>query len=799
MYKSMFKQCLLFAAAIVFSVATAAFCGIWTVTSTALEGTGSLDWAVRQTQEHSGADTVEFAIPLSDPGYKEVRGVWELRLYTPFVELTDDSTFIDGASQTRNIGDTNPGGHEFVLTGPYPYRGEVPAFTIRSAFNKISGFTINRFRAEHIYIAGETAHHNVIQGCYIGTDEDGMQEKSNKWNTGIQVREGAHHNLIGGRNAGERNILAGFWYEAVEFAAGAHHNRVIGNYIGVDKTGTGVIGVGWNEYYGTPYVEGVRIDSLYSAIYIRYDSYANEIGGVWPGEGNVICAAARSGVDIRNNNTDDNIIRGNYIGVGADGETVVPNNEYGIAMWLGDENGGPAGTIIGGTRPGAGNVISGNVSNGILVRGYCPDTVIRGNKIGTNAAGTRVISNGRNGIFIGAGFYQDFPQEVIIGPGNVIITSVPDSETDPFGSVRLEGPGTSYNTITGNYIGCNASGSISTAFNSGLVLLNGAHHNDIGPDNICAKNTKYGILMRSNGAVANTITRNAVYGNAQKAIRLEAGANGELAAPVILSAEGGYVTGFSLPNSTVELFSGGLGQAQQYLGSVLTDTNGNFFWNSNSQSGFVTATVTDAAGNTSELAAGRPLPVELVSFEVYAENSRIHLQWTTMAESNNFGFFVERNQPDGAFKEIGFVPGAGTSNTTQTYHFYDDMQEERVVYYRLRQQDFDGSRTYSRTVKLLLAQPAPFSLSPAWPNPFNHGTAVRFSVPHAVRVELAVYNIKGERVKELINHLYPAGEHRVQWDGRDDMGRRVGSGVYFFRMFGGQPSVSFYRKVFYLR
>ncbi|MBN1996568.1 T9SS type A sorting domain-containing protein [candidate division KSB1 bacterium] len=782
------------------SPSTPSFSRTWMVTSTSLEGEGSFDWAIRQAQLFKGADTVQFAIPLSDPGYKEARGIWELRLYTPFAQFTDDSTFIDGASQTRNIGNTNPDGHEFVLTGPFPYPGEVPAFYILSAYNKISGLCIHRFRAEHIFMTGENAHHNVIQNCYIGMDEDGMLGVPNKWNTGIHIREGSHHNLVGGRYPGEGNILGSFWYEAVECVRFTHHNRIIGNLIGVDKTGNGAIGVGWNEYQSTPYVKGKLIDSLYAAIYIRVGSYANEIGGVLPGEGNVICTAGRSGIEIRGRYCDDNMICGNFIGVGADGETVLPNNEFGIAVWLETEAAGPFGTIIGGTQPGAGNIISGNFGDGIRIRGNTQNTVIQGNKIGINAAGTRLIPNGHNGILMEPAIVRGFPNHNFIGPDNVIIASTPDLSTEQFAAVKMFGSGTSYNTITGNYIGCNPSASISTAFNSGVILLDGAHHNTIGPANVIAKNKKYGIYIHSSDAIANTITRNSIYGNSLKAIELAAGANANLPVPVILSAEGGNVRGFSLPNSTVELFTGDPVQARLFLGSVITETNGTFLWAGQLLEGFVTATVTDAAGNTSELASSRPVPVELSYFDVFMEKSRVHLQWTTNSESSNLGFYVERKLSGGRFKEIGFVPGAGTSSKPQTYHFYDVPPEEgQSVFYRLRQQDLDGMPLYSHEIGLELSLPDRFTLSPAWPNPFNNRTSIRFFVPQSARIDLSVYNIRGGQVRTLIRNFFQAGEHQIFWDGRDDLNHIVGSGVYFIRMTSGREKIDLSSKVFYLR
>jgi len=72
-----------------------------------------------------------------------------------------------------------------------------------------------------------------------------------------------------------------------------------------------------------------------------------------------------------------------------------------------------------------------------------------------------------------------------------------------------------------------------------------------------------------------------------------------------------------------------------------------------------------------------------------------------------------------------------------------------------------------------------------YPNPFNPSTVVVFSLAKQGFVEIDVFNIKGERVKRLVNGLYGVGKHRVVWDGADDMGRGVGSGVYFYRLRAG--------------
>ena len=78
--------------------------------------------------------------------------------------------------------------------------------------------------------------------------------------------------------------------------------------------------------------------------------------------------------------------------------------------------------------------------------------------------------------------------------------------------------------------------------------------------------------------------------------------------------------------------------------------------------------------------------------------------------------------------------------------------------------------------------PEVFELVQNFPNPFNPDTAIRFSLPAPEAVELAVYNVAGQRVATLVQGLRQAGVYTVQWDGRDDGGRRLASGVYLYRL-----------------
>jgi len=85
-----------------------------------------------------------------------------------------------------------------------------------------------------------------------------------------------------------------------------------------------------------------------------------------------------------------------------------------------------------------------------------------------------------------------------------------------------------------------------------------------------------------------------------------------------------------------------------------------------------------------------------------------------------------------------------------------------------------------------LELPDSYSLSQNYPNPFNPETRIDFSLKQPSRVELRVYNILGELVRTLVNERLPAGNTKVVWDGRDDFGRTVTSGVYLYKLTTGE-------------
>jgi hypothetical protein len=95
-----------------------------------------------------------------------------------------------------------------------------------------------------------------------------------------------------------------------------------------------------------------------------------------------------------------------------------------------------------------------------------------------------------------------------------------------------------------------------------------------------------------------------------------------------------------------------------------------------------------------------------------------------------------------------------------------------------------------RTIAVALAfdeptLPSEFALSQNYPNPFNPETNIEFSLPSTSEVNLSVYNVLGRRVRQLAGGVFPAGSHTVVWDGTDDYGRPVASGLYLYRLSAG--------------
>ncbi len=184
------------------------------------------------------------------------------------------------------------------------------------------------------------------------------------------------------------------------------------------------------------------------------------------------------------------------------------------------------------------------------------------------------------------------------------------------------------------------------------------------------------------------------------------------------------------------------------------------------------------------------LPVELVSFTATAHSINADLNWLTATEVNNFGFDVQRSavndqQSTTNWTKIGFVGGAGTSNSPKEYSFTDKNLSSGKYSYRLKQIDRDGKFEYSQSVEVNIGQtPREFALMQNYPNPFNPTTKIQYNLASAAQVSLKVYNILGDEVATLVKGNQEAGNYAVSLNANEGA-LVLPSGVYFYRLEAG--------------
>jgi len=178
--------------------------------------------------------------------------------------------------------------------------------------------------------------------------------------------------------------------------------------------------------------------------------------------------------------------------------------------------------------------------------------------------------------------------------------------------------------------------------------------------------------------------------------------------------------------------------------------------------------------------AGTALPVELTSFTYSVINKDVYLDWVTATETNNFGFEVEKKVPGNNWQKIGFVQGKGTTIEAQHYNFVDADLANGDYQYRLKQIDTDGNFEYSSILSVSVGGPATTRLEQNYPNPFNPTTNVIYSIQKEGFVQLEIYDLLGRTVKSLLSEIKSAGEYSLSWDGKNDQGELVASGIYYY-------------------
>ncbi len=440
----------------------------------------------------------------------------------------------------------------------------VDGFRILSGGSVIRSLIINRFLGDGIELTN--GGNNLIAGNWIGLNNNGTLDQGNTFN-GITVTN-SPNNTIGGLATVDRNVISGNNQNGV-FIQGlaATGNAVLGNYIGLNATG------------------GVAVANSLSGVLINH-APANTVGGTAAAARNVISGNSQSGVRIENTNAYANLVAGNYLGTSTNGITDLGNGNYGVLLFNARSN------TVGGVTAGHRNVIAGNNVAGVRIEGANATTnAVRGNFIGTTITGASALPNG--------------------GPGVHVLTSAAGNTIG--GAAAGEANVIAFNSVDGVWVQAGTN----NAIRANLIHSNGGLGIDVDLDGVLANDagdTDVGANQRQNHPLLTGATNSA--------------GGITIAGTMNSTASQAFTVDFyasSVPDAT------GSGEGEFYLGNTAVNTagDGNTTFQvtlpSVALGRWVTATATDANGNTSEFSPA-----------VRAESTLVPATFTVV-NTNDFG------------------------------------------------------------------------------------------------------------------------------------------------------------------
>jgi hypothetical protein len=599
----------------------------FTVTNTDDAGPGSLRQAILDNNATPGLNTIAFNI--DEGGLQTIRPGSALPTITNPVIL--DGTTEPGYAGTPLI----------ELTGDAAGRG-VNGLTITAGDSTVTGMAVNGFSGNGIFF--ETNGSNVVTADYIGTDVTGTEIVANGGD-GLGFLF-VSNNTIGGTSPGAGNLLSGNAGGGIHI--GGTDDVIQGNLIGTDITGTvalgnrvagivlenqhgstghdtvggtcpaarnlisgnigpGILDVGRGNliegnYIGTDPTGSSSLPNGRGGIYLQMNFGFDTIGGTCSGAGNLISGG------IAMNESGYNLVEGNFIGTDVTG-TQALGGGIGVAV-------GGGFNTIGGSAPGARNLISGNaVGVDLGGGGY---NVVQGNFIGTDVTGTQAVGNG-TGVVISDDAIYEMIGGLTPGAGNLISGNRGDG-------VRVQ---KNYNVVEGNRIGTDVTGTAPLGNGGNGVVITpdymvDGYHNTIGgtapgAGNIIAYNGGDGVQLAFGDD--NGVSRNSIFSSGNLGIELLPGVNFNQSFPALDSAvlgQGSITISGSLQSTpdtafTLEFFGNdvcnpsGYGEGQRFLGTatVTTDDSGavafsvTFILPGLNPGAYVSATATDPSNNTS--------------------------------------------------------------------------------------------------------------------------------------------------------------------------------------------------------
>jgi len=445
------------------------------------------------------------------------------------IDASNAGVVLDGSRMSEGIGITICGSKCTVM-GLQMYHFPFIALKSGGLYNQIGG---NRNIGEgptgqgNVFSANYTGLQmtqtgSVVIGNIIGLDPTGTKAMPN--------RNGAHISgygiTIGSVNSGENNVISGNTHS--NLTTWGNTTRIIGNYLGVDITGTKAI-------QSTDYVIDMIIES---------GAKNCVVGGTTPEERNII-SGAQIGVVFSDSNTYQCSVIGNYIGTDVTGTKALPNQTAVLYFQSGNNR-------VGGTAPGEANLISGNhkaVQFSSL--GYT-DNIFIGNIVGLDVNG-KILRNE-----IGVSVEQGELQAVVGGctpkEGNTIVANFP---------LTISDKGTQYCCVAGN--------TISDSSNAGVFVCNGSGNNFIQGNAFI----RMEVPIRIDLETGNMVRGNSFDRIDQYTVFLVDGGNGSQAAPQIASAAGNVISGTTCAFGLIEVYRIENGRVIP-VGFTRADADGNF-------------------------------------------------------------------------------------------------------------------------------------------------------------------------------------------------------------------------------
>ncbi len=201
------------------------------------------------------------------------------------------------------------------------------------------------------------------------------------------------------------------------------------------------------------------------------------------------------------------------------------------------------------------------------------------------------------------------------------------------------------------------------------------------------------------------------------------------------------------------------------------------------------------------------LPVELSSFAaVLTSEMFVNIAWVSQSETNHLGYNILRGLSDDAATAIKLNDTVITEceqlGTQRSYAYLDTEVSSGITYwYWLEGVSLSGTSQLFGPVSVLVngtpddpetpeLPPVATTLLPAFPNPFNPNTNIRYYLKDASGVKIDIYNTKGQLVRSFTNNHVNPGFYQIGWDGKDLNGNLCSSGIYMYRMNAGKYSSS---------